>query len=82
LRMYWDDETTPSVEVPVGDFYGMGWGKYAPITSQAICVNPGSAFNSYWPMPFRKRARLTLENLDDRPMTIYYQIDYTQAPVP
>lgn len=82
LRMYWDDETTPSVEVPVGDFFGMGWGKYAPITSQAICVNPGSAFNSYWPMPFRKRARLTLENIDDRPMTVYYQIDYTQAPVP
>ncbi|MBL8173014.1 MAG: DUF2961 domain-containing protein [Bryobacterales bacterium] len=82
LRMYWDDETTPSVEVPVGDFFAMGWGKYAPIASQAICVNPGSAFNSYWPMPFRKRAKLTLENIDDNPMTVYYQVDYTQAPVP
>lgn len=82
LRMYWDGEEAPSVEVPVGDFFGMGWGKYAPITSQAVCVNPGSAFNSYWPMPFRSRARITLQNLDDRPMTIYYQIDYTQAPVP
>jgi hypothetical protein len=82
LRMYWDDEASPSVEVPVGDFFAMGWGKYAPITSQAICVNPGSAFNSYWPMPFRKKAKLTLENLDDKPMTIYYQIDYTIAPVP
>jgi hypothetical protein len=82
LRMYWDDETAPSVEVPVGDFYAMGWGKYAPISSQAVCVNPGSAFNSYWPMPFRKKAKLTLQNLDERPMTIYYQIDYTQAPVP
>ncbi|MEZ5356029.1 MAG: glycoside hydrolase family 172 protein [Bryobacteraceae bacterium] len=82
LRMYWDGEVAPSVEVPVGDFFGMGWGKYAPITSQAVCVNPGSAFNSYWPMPFRKRARLTLENLDENPMRIYYQIDYTEAPVP
>jgi len=82
LRMYWDDETEPSVETPVGDFFGMGWGKYAHISSQAICVNPGSAFNSYWPMPFRKRARLTLENIDSRPMTVYYQIDYTEAPVP
>ncbi|MFN7919643.1 MAG: glycoside hydrolase family 172 protein [Bryobacteraceae bacterium] len=82
LRMYWDGESTPSVEVPVGDFFAMGWGKYAPLVSQAICVNPGSAFNSYWPMPFRKRARLTLENLDNRPMTVYYQIDYTEAPVP
>ena len=46
LRMYWDGETDPSVEVPVGDFFAMGWGKYAPISSLAICVNPGSAFNS------------------------------------
>jgi len=60
----------------------MGWNKYAPISSLAICVNPGSAFNSYWPMPFRKSAKLTLENLDDKPMVIYYQIDYTKAPVP
>jgi hypothetical protein len=82
LRMYWDGETDPSVEVPVGDFFAMGWGKYARISSLAICVNPGSAFNSYWPMPFRKKARMTLENLDDKPMTIYYQIDYTKTLVP
>ena len=82
LRMYWDGEAAPSVEVPVGDFFAMGWGKYAPITSHAICVNPGSAFNSYWPMPFRKGAKLTLTNIDDKPMTIYYQIDYTLAAVP
>jgi hypothetical protein len=82
LRMYWDGETDPSVEVPVGDFFAMGWGKYAPISSLAICVNPGSAFNSYWPMPFRKKARITLENLDEKPMVVYYQIDYTKAPVP
>jgi hypothetical protein len=61
LRMYWDDETQPSVETPAGDFFGMGWGKYAPIRSLAVCVNPGSALNSYWPMPFRKRARITME---------------------
>ncbi len=82
LRMYWDGEKDPSVEVPAGDFFGMGWGKYAQLSSLAVCVNPGSAFNSYWPMPFRKSARLTMENLDDKPMTIFYQIDYTQAPVP
>jgi hypothetical protein len=82
LRMYWDDETDPSVEVPVGDFFAMGWGKYANISSLAICVNPGSAFNSYWPMPFRSKARLTMENRDTEPMTLYYQIDYTIAPMP
>jgi hypothetical protein len=82
LRMYWDDEKAPSVEAPVGDFFAMGWGKYSPITSLAVCVNPGSAFNAYWPMPFRRKAKLTLENLDTKPMTIYYQIDYTVTDVP
>ena len=82
FRMYWDNETEPSVEVPVGDFFAMGWGKYSRISSLAECVNPGSAFNSYWPMPFRSKARLTMENLDTQPMTLYYQIDYTNAPVP
>ena len=82
LRIYWDDETEPSVEVPVGDFFAMGWGKYAPLSSLAICVNPGSAFNSYWPMPFRKKARITMENVNNQAMRLYYQIDYTQSQVP
>ena len=82
LRMYWDGEKDPSIEVPVGDFFTMGWGVYAKVQSLAVCVNPGSAFNSYWPMPFRKHAKVTMENLDDRDMVVYYQIDYTQTEVP
>jgi len=82
LRMYWDDETEPSVEVPVGDFFAEGWGKYARISSLPICVNPGSAFNSYWPMPFRHKAKITMENLDQKPMAVYYQIDYALGAVP
>jgi D-arabinan exo alpha-(1,3)/(1,5)-arabinofuranosidase (non-reducing end) len=82
LRMYWDGEKEPSVEVPLGDFFAMGWGKYARISSLAVCVNPGSAFNSYWPMPFRHEARITIENLDDKAMTLYYQVDYALSPVP
>jgi D-arabinan exo alpha-(1,3)/(1,5)-arabinofuranosidase (non-reducing end) len=83
LRIYWDGETEPSVECPVGDFFGMGWNVYAPLVSQAICVNPGSAFNSYWVMPFRKKCRITMENINDSdPMTLYYQIDYTLTEVP
>jgi hypothetical protein len=82
LRMYWDDEKEPSVEVPVGDFFAMGWQRYAQISSLAVCVNPGSAFNSYWPMPFGRKARITMENLDDKSMTLYYQIDYAQTRVP
>ena len=82
LRFYWDGETTPSVEVPVGDFFASVPGRYAQISSLPVAVNPGSAFNSYWVMPFRKSARITLENLDESPMTLYYQVTYTLTDVP
>ncbi|HEV3412834.1 MAG TPA: glycoside hydrolase family 172 protein [Puia sp.] len=82
LRIYWDDETTPSVEVPVGDFFGMGWGQYSPLQSLAVCVNPGSAFNCYWPMPFRKKCRITMENIDNKDMVLYYSVDYLLTEVP
>jgi hypothetical protein len=82
LRMYWDGESEPSVEVPVGDFFANGWGTYASINSLAVCVNPLGAFNSYWEMPFRKSARITLENLDEKAVRVYYQIDYTLTDVP
>jgi hypothetical protein len=82
IRFYWDDETTPSVEAPVGDFFCMGWGKYAPVLSLAVVVNPGSAFNCYWPMPFRKKCRITMENIDNEDMVLYYQVDYTLTKVP
>ncbi|MBS1526629.1 MAG: DUF2961 domain-containing protein [Bacteroidetes bacterium] len=82
IRFYWDDETEPSVEVPVGDFFCMGWGKYAPVTSLAVVVNPGSGLNCYWPMPFRKKCRITMENIDNKDMVLYYQVDYTLTDVP
>ncbi|MGA1977499.1 MAG: glycoside hydrolase family 172 protein [Bacteroidales bacterium] len=83
LRIYWDDETEPSVECPVGDFFGMGWGVYVHLSSLAVCVNPGSAFNCYWPMPFRKKCRITMQNIGDSdPLTLYYQIDYALTDVP
>ena len=83
LRIYWDDEKEPSVECPVGDFFGMGWGEYAPLNSMAVTVNPGSAFNCYWAMPFRKKCRITMENINEKdPMTLYYQVDYTLTDVP
>jgi hypothetical protein len=82
LRFYWDGETAPSVEAPVGDFFGMGWGRYSPLQSLAVCVNPGSAFNCYWPMPFRKKCKITLENIDTKEMTLYYQVDYILTDIP
>ena len=82
LRFYWDGETEPSVECPLGDFFASGWGRYAQISSLPVCVNPGSAFNCYWEMPFRKSFKITLENLADDNFTIYYQINYALTEVP
>jgi len=82
LRMYWDGETEPSIEVPVGDFFAVGWNEYHQISSLAVCVNPGSALNCYWTMPFRESCRITMENLDEKPMRLYYQIDYTLTNIP
>ncbi len=81
LRIYWDGSDVPAVECPLGDFFACGWGQYAQVSSLAVCVNPGSAFNSYWEMPFRKGARFTLENRGAQRITIYYQITYTVQPV-
>jgi hypothetical protein len=83
MRIYWDDEKEPSVEVPVGDFFGMGWGEYSPLNSLAITVNPGSSFNSYWKMPFRKKCKITMQNLNSAAaMRLYYQVNYVLTDVP
>lgn len=82
LRFYWDGERQPSVECPVGDFFASGWNEYAQLSSLAVCVNPGSAFNCYWQMPFRRECRITLENRSAEPVTYYYQIDYELRELP
>lgn len=93
LRVYWDDQTSPSIEVPVGDFFASAYTSFetfAQISSLAVCVNPGNAFNCYWEMPFRSRCRMTMENREpvdpQNPesgrMKIYYQIDGELGPVP
>ncbi len=76
LRIYWDDQQVPSVECPLGDFFACGWERYTHISSLAVCVNPGSAFNSYWQMPFAKNCRITVENRSNDPIVFFYQIDY------
>ncbi|MFZ9682893.1 MAG: glycoside hydrolase family 172 protein [Cephaloticoccus sp.] len=82
LRIYWDGQENPSVECPVGDFFAMPWGRFSPLVSQAVCVNPGSAFNCYWEMPFRKSCRITMSNIGHEDMTLYYQVNYTLTDVP
>lgn len=82
LRIYWDGQETPSVECPAGDFFACGWGQYAQISSLAVCVNPGSAFNCYWEMPYRHGFRITMTNIAAQEMTLYYQITFTETDVP
>lgn len=76
LRAYWDRAAEPAVEVPVGDFFGQGWGRFAQLSSAMVAVNPHGGFNSYWPMPFRDAARLTIENLGTETAVVYYQVTY------
>jgi hypothetical protein len=82
LRIYWDDQEQPAVECPVGDFFACGWQQYAQVSSLAVCVNPGSAFNCYWEMPFRSGFKITMTNIAAQEMTLYYQINYTLTDVP
>ncbi len=82
LRFYWDGEDTPSIECPIGDFFCTGYPQAAMLSSMAVCVNPGSAFNCYWEMPFRKHCRITVENIAEEEMRLYYQVNYTLTEVP
>ena len=70
------------MECPVGDFFCAGWQEYFQVSTLAVCVNPGSAFNCYWTMPFRKRCRITLENRAEEEVVYYYQVDYSLGEVP
>lgn len=76
LRAHWDGAAEPAIEVPYGDFFCHGWGEFAQVNSQMIAANPNGGFNSYWPMPFRTGARITIENTSTTTVRVYYQITY------
>lgn len=82
IRFYWDGEENPSVETPIGDFFCEGWCEKANLSSLAVCVNPSGGMNCYWEMPFRKDARVTVENLSEQDSVLYYQITYALKDVP
>jgi hypothetical protein len=83
LRMYWDGEEAPSVEVPLGDFFCNGWCERSDIASLPVAVNPAGGFNSYWEMPFRSHARITVENLTPEEIGgLYYQVDHDLLELP
>jgi hypothetical protein len=77
LRMYWDGEATPSVETPIGDFFGLGLGDYHPWQSKVLSVGSDKALNCFFPMPFAKHARITVTNEGERKIdALYFNIDY------
>lgn len=82
LRFFWDGDEAPAVEVPLGDFFCNGWREFSQVSSLPVAVNPNGGFNSYWEMPFRKNARITIESLSEEPVTVYFQIDHALTDVP
>jgi hypothetical protein len=81
LRMYWDGEVQPSVEAPIGDFFGLGFGTPVVFHSALVTVNPDQAFNSYFPMPFRRHGLITVTNQGSKPITdFYWNIDWVKTP--
>lgn len=83
IRMFWDGEKTTSVEVPLGDFFCCGHALRTKVNSIPIAVNPSGGFNSYWPMPFRKSARIEIESQWHEAIGgFFYQVDYELDDVP
>ena len=81
LRAWWDGEATPSVEVPIGDFYGLGLGQYFTYQSALLAVAPIKALNAYFQMPFSHSARITLTNEGSvRTDSLYFAVDYVTFP--
>jgi hypothetical protein len=87
LRMYWDGEKEPSVEVPVGDFFGVGFGFTEKMNSALMCIDQqpgkptdpatfGAARNCYFPMPFKRSARITITNEGKQPSQHWYEVNY------
>ena len=72
LRMYWDGETTPSVETPLGDFFGLGLGEYYTWESELLSVAHERALNSFFPMPFQKHALITVTNEGKAEVEAFY----------
>ncbi|MBL8765043.1 MAG: DUF2961 domain-containing protein [Phycisphaerae bacterium] len=83
LRVYYDDNTEPSIACPLGDFFANGIDGLALVNSAVVAVNPKGGMNAYWPMPFRARIRIEIVNDGPKPIDeFFYQVDYSLEPVP
>jgi hypothetical protein len=82
LRMYWEGLKDPSVECPIGDFFGMGHGMRKNFVTLPLQMSPqdGKGFNSWWPLPFREKARIEVENQGEEGYSHYFYIDYERYP--
>ncbi|MHA1130713.1 MAG: glycoside hydrolase family 172 protein [Candidatus Helarchaeota archaeon] len=80
LRAFWDNEEDPSIEVPIGDFFGMGHGICKNFNSLPLSMSPedGRGFNCFFPMPFASRATFEIENQGRSKLIFYYHIDYEE----
>jgi hypothetical protein len=80
LRAKWDGEATPSIEVPIGDFFGVGHGLEAEVNTLPVRVaGDGRARSSFWPMPFNQSADITLRNDSSRPARlVFWQVDWAE----
>jgi hypothetical protein len=77
MRMYWDGNPRPAVEAPVGDFFASCFGNRSEVISQPVIVEDADSYNSFWRMPFRRSARIEIENQSDKPLSLlYYNIDW------
>ena len=83
MRIYWDDEETPSVEAPIGDFFGLGLGYYVRWQSSMLSVGGEKSLNCFFPMPFQRHARITITNEGQKAIrALYYNIDYRMDAMP
>ncbi|HZZ42623.1 MAG TPA: DUF2961 domain-containing protein [Tepidisphaeraceae bacterium] len=80
MRIYWDGQKEPGVEVPLGDFFAAGYGKPAVVESFPVQVSSTGALSCYWRMPFHKSARIVITNDNpNRGTGLYWQVDWTQV---
>jgi len=91
IRIYWDNQEHPAVEVPFPDFFACGYvdntdvllgGVFDPLVSIPVTVNPSNSFNCFWSMPFKERCYFTIENRSDIDRILYYQINYQLTKIP
>jgi hypothetical protein len=81
LRAFWDGSSSPSVETPVGDFFGLNLGDYVIYESEYLACSPGRSLNCYFAMPYRKSARMTVTNEGKQAVGAFYSnIDYMRVP--